>query len=130
MASVTIKVDYQKFRSIMEQQLLESARKGAKAAQGKVRENIMAIPRVDTGRMAASVGVRQVGPATFRVHSGMFYTMYQEMGTRAHGPVRAKALRFKPKGSSKVVFAQRVRGIEPGRFFAKTPSQMNLRDFI
>lgn len=39
------------------------------------------------------------------------YAHYQHEGTRAHGPVRAKAMRFKPKGSSRYVYATWVRGV-------------------
>lgn len=57
------------------------------------------------------------------------YVKYQEFGTRAHGPVRAKMLRFRPKGSAEYVFAKWVRGVQPARFMRKALAALRPSDF-
>jgi hypothetical protein len=52
-----------------------------------------------------------------RIRSPKHYASYIEYGTRAHGPVRARALRFVIGG--RVIFARRVRGIRPRKFLYK-----------
>ena len=53
-----------------------------------------------------------------RIGSNVDYMKYLEDGTRAHGPVRARFLRFAT--TSGVVFAKFVRGIKPHRIFSRT----------
>ena len=45
---------------------------------------------------------------------------FQEFGTPAHGPVTAKALRLKLKGSNKFIFRKWVKGIQGKEFFFLT----------
>lgn len=53
------------------------------------------------------------------VGSNVPYMIFLEKGTRAHGPVRAKFLRFGLPEAG-VVFTKWVKGIRPMRIFART----------
>lgn len=110
-----------------------AARKGANQARERVRQNIYKAGRVDTGKMARGLVVeagRSSGYRTlYRVRATTPYYRFQEDGTRAHGPVKAKYMRFKPKGSSTFVFARWVRGVTPGRFMRNAIAQMRAEDF-
>lgn len=65
-----------------------------------------------------------------RVYSDAGHAVYVHQGTGIYGPnhapirpVRAKMLRFKPKGSSDFVFANEVKGSPPNPFLLKALQQ-------
>lgn len=110
-----------------------AAYNGAQRMAGRVRENIRAAGRVNTGRMVSSVKATRdtrdrLNPA-YIVGPRVAYAKYQDLGTRGHGPVRAKFLRFKPKGSDKFVYAKWVRGVPAAHFMAKAVASTHLSDF-
>lgn len=69
---------------------------------------------VDTGRLRASISTdlvtRNSYPAV-RIGSTVNYAYVHHQGHKPIVPVRAKALRFRPKGSRVWVFAKRVRAV-------------------
>lgn len=88
----------------------------------------------DTGRLANSI-VSVVEKRGFLHYVGTIYSheeyaLYQEKGTRAHGPVRAKYLRFKPKGSSTYVFAKWVRGVPATKYMERALEWLSMSDFV
>lgn len=82
--------------------------------------------RVDTGRLRASIATQLVtirGWPAVRVGTNVGYAIWVHDGTGIFGPrhtpilpVRAKRLRFVPRGQSKPVYARQVKGMEPNRF--------------
>ena len=82
--------------------------------------------RIDTGRLRASlttVIVFRNGEPACLVGTNVKYGWYVHEGTGIYGPFRrpirprrAKFLRFKPRGSSKWVFARSVKGMVPNPF--------------
>lgn len=102
--------------------------------KARVQQNIIASGRVDTGRMLRSVrySIVKVDPynPVISVYTGVHYARYQEHGTRAHGPVRAPYLVFRPKGSRKLVFAKRVRGVKAAHFMQKALLAVRAADFL
>lgn len=83
-------------------------------------------PRVDTGRLRASIATHRIRhgiiPAA-RVGTNVFYWKYVYYGTGLYGPYhhpitprQATRLRFRPKGSTKYVYALSVKGMQPNRF--------------
>lgn len=81
---------------------------------------------VDTGRLRASLTIQSAmtadGP-TAVVGTRVDYARYHHDGTGVYGPTgqrirprRAKALRFKPKGSSVFIFRASVKGSRPNPF--------------
>lgn len=83
---------------------------------------------VNTGRLRASITAKLVkfgGNLAVLVGTNVSYAGYQHEGTGIYGPhgqpivpVKAKYLRFKPKGSTTFVYAKEVRGSMP-TFFLK-----------
>ena len=112
----------------------KAAMKAATVTRQRIMQNIVSQGRVNTGRMLHSVNVRPDprprGKASFVVSVDVPYYKFQNYGTRAHGPVTAKFLVFTPKGSNRVVFAKRVRGIEPGHFSEKARADLTVKDFL
>ncbi len=84
---------------------------------------------VDTGRLRASITtelVQYAGSIAVIVGTNVNYAMYQHEGTGIYGPhgtpivpVRARALRFRPRGSTDFVFAKSVRGTPPTFFLRR-----------
>lgn len=87
-------------------------------------------PRTNTGAMQRSVKIKKQADAWYKVYSDLHYTIYQEKGIGPVTPTRAKALRFKPKGSGSFVFAMRTRGFDGGHFFRRALRSLRLPDFL
>lgn len=111
-----------------------AAYNGSQRFAGKVRQEIRAAGRVDTGRMVNSVKATRdtrrdrLRPA-YIVGPRVGYAKFQDLGTRAHGPKHKKFMRFKPKGKNYFVFAKWVRGVKAAHFMAKAASKLSARDF-
>lgn len=80
--------------------------------------------------MKRSVHTKKQANGWYKVYSDLHYTIYQEKGIGPVTPVRAKALRFKPKGSGQFVFAQRTKGFPGGHFFRNAMRSLSLQDFL
>lgn len=110
-----------------------AAYSAAQKARGYVISEIRSAGRIHTGKMIAGVQARKVasGPLTrsFEVSSSAPYTMFQNAGTRAHGPRRAQFMVFTPKGGSGLVFAKWVRGVTAARFMEKGLARLRVSDF-
>lgn len=101
----------------------QAAYRAAQATRGRVLSNIRAAGRIDTGKMIAGVQARKQGSnglvAHYVVSSSAPYTIFQEFGTRAHGPRSASVMAFTPKGGGATVFATWVRGVQPAYFMTR-----------
>lgn len=106
-----------------------TASRAAAVTQMRVKEGIVLTDRVGTGKMLNRVAVREVGPARYQVRSDEPYSYWQEHGRGPVRPIRAKALRFKPKGMNAFVFAKYVRPDPGGHFFRRALSRLSRRDF-
>lgn len=125
---VRMDVDSRKLARIMDKHQRGAGQRAARATQKRVRANMA--PRTNTGAMQRSVKIKKQANGWYKVYSDLFYSYYQEKGIGPVRPVRAKALRFKPKGSGKFVFAQRTRGFEGGHFFRRAMRSLSIRDFL
>lgn len=110
-----------------------SVSQAAGRTRDRAKRNITAKGRVDTGRLRNSI-VAEYSRSTatqiwWKVGSNLNYAIYQEEGTRAHGPRRARVLRFKPKGSNSFVFAKRVRGVTPAHFLKDALERLSASDY-
>lgn len=130
MARVRVQIDRARVNQLFTEARNEASRNGAMSASRKVKENITRKDRIDTGAMRNRVGARKGREGWWMVQGGAPYTSYQEFGTRAHGPVRAKYLRFQPKGKNYFVFAKWVRGVKPGNFFRDAMRSLRVSDFL
>lgn len=132
-----VKIDRAKARRLVIETSYQASRRASEKARDRIKANIVAKGRVDTGRMRDSVhashlrdtptgsrwGITITGPARD-------YFLFQDQGTRGHGPVTAQFLRFKPKGSNVFVFTKYVRGIEPGHFVRDAFRQVRVGDYL
>jgi hypothetical protein len=111
-----------------------AAYKAAQKARGNVMSEIHAAGRIDTGRMVGGMQVRKIASRglsrSFEVSSSAPYTMFQNQGTRAHGPRTKEFMVFTPKGGSGVVFAKWVRGVTGAHFMEKGLQRLRVQDFI
>ena len=111
-----------------------AAKRGAQRCRERVRSGITAAGRVDTGAMRSNISIRPLKSTgtveAYSVSVNTPYASFQNDGTRAHGPVRARFLVFKPKGSNRMVFAKRVRGVTGARFMEKALAGMTMDDFV
>lgn len=90
---------------------------------------------VDTSALRNSITRTQPRQTGRMFWSSMVYTdseyaWYQERGTRAHGPRTAKAMRFKPKGSNKYIFATWVRGVPASNYMRRAMNSLRVTDFV
>ncbi|MFJ2774660.1 hypothetical protein [Streptomyces sp. NPDC087300] len=94
-----------------------------RAEAHRVRASIARHAPKDSGKMARSFLVRMSAvpgrSVTATVYTRSKVATYQQRGTRPHGPVRAKVLRFKPKGGGGVVFTPWVDGVPATHFITK-----------
>lgn len=82
--------------------------------------------RIDTGRLRSSISTLMVtrnGAPAVLIGTNVYYAKWVHDGTGVHGPrhtrivpVRAKFLRFRPKGSRKFVYRRSVAGMVRNQF--------------
>ncbi|QSM01228.1 hypothetical protein QDA08_gp33 [Microbacterium phage NoodlelyBoi] len=111
-----------------------AAYRGAQKTRGFIISEIRAAGRVKTGRMIQGMQVRTIGSSDlirrYEVSSSAPYTIFQNNGTRAHGPRTKQVMRFIPKGGSQFVFAKWVRGIVGAHFMEKGAARVRASDFV
>jgi hypothetical protein len=108
--------------------------RAAQKVRSRTIANINSLGRVNTGLMKNSIQARKSetrvpDSVAYTVASRAPYVRYQEFGTRAHGPRRAKHLVFRIRGKGPLIFAKWVRGVTPGRFFQRAIDATSIRDF-
>lgn len=113
----------------------DAAMRAGSVAAERARANIIAAGRVDTGAMRDSIEVREASEShsqrrSYWVGSDLPYTGYQEHGTSGAQAGPGKFLVFKPKGSSSVVFAKKVRGVTAANFLRDAVNSMSASDFV
>lgn len=130
---VTITLDHAAINQLLTETTGATAERAALTTQRRVKSNITRARRVRTGAMRDSVRRRTTVKTrtvrTIQVYSDLHYTDYQERGIGPVYPVRAKALRFKPKGSNVFVFAARTRGFKGAWFFRDAANSVTPADF-
>lgn len=133
-STVRINIDDGKVRSVIGPQIATAVERATEITRGRVRANISRLGRVDSGRMRDTLDKEDITSDVlrprWRVRSRQPYTIYQELGTRAHGPVTAPFLVFRVKGTPNVVRAKWVRGVEAGNFFRDALESLTVGDFL
>lgn len=131
---VRIRLNQAQLTQVVGSQARAAAHRAAHVARSRARNTLSAAGRYDTGDLDRTMTVKEVTKnelhPQFAVGSPVFYAKFQEFGTRAHGPVVAKKLRFKPKGSDSFVFAEWVRGVTALRFMYKALKSLTVYDFL
>jgi hypothetical protein len=112
----------------------DAAAAAAEATRRKAQANIRAAGRVHTGAMMNNMQVMRVdggeAPRYKITPGGTGYAKYQEFGTRAHGPVRAKRLVFQIRGKGPVIFAKWVRGVTAAHFMRDAVKAVKASDYV
>lgn len=131
---ITFTLDSSAIARVVGPRAEQAAYRAGQRARGYAMSGIQSSGRIDTGRMINSLQVRREPGgdalvARYTISSPLFYTVFQEFGTRAHGPVRAPFLVFTPKGGSGVVFAKWVRGVTPALFMTNAVARVSVSDF-
>lgn len=121
-------------RDVVGRHVERAAYRAARATRKQVRSNIMSRGLVDTGKMLESVNTTKVSSssdlgATYSVTVNVSYAKFQEEGTRGSSPVRAKVLRFKPKGSNTYIFRPRTGPVPAQHFMRDAYRSIAERDF-
>lgn len=109
-----------------------AAEAAAKVVRDYARANLIMHKAVDTGKLLESITIqdRTRGQfANYRVGPTVDYAEYVEEGRGPVYPVKAKALRFKPKGSSKYVFAKKVGPAKGIHFMRGAVNRLNTGSF-
>lgn len=103
-------------------------------AAGRTRDrskaNVGRYGRVDTGTMRNSIRSQRLSgrPGVwYEVGTDVVYAMFQHDGTKAHGPRRAKAMRF--TSGATIVFAKHVAGVKPAPFLKDALDKLSTSDF-
>jgi hypothetical protein len=131
---VRFTMNQQEFRAMTESGTIAQA---TWRAAGKVRDDakreLTSQGRIDSGALRQSIVGRRIRNGRigtfYEVGSDLPYAWFQHEGTKAHGPVRARRLRFKPKGGGAFVFARWVRGVTPSKFLTKALERLSIGDF-
>lgn len=131
---VTVTIDHPALRAAVSRISGEALAKAGVKSRERMKGFLIADDLINSGKLLSSIEVSQnpslsLSPSIL-VGTPLEYAKYPEYGTRAHGPVRAKALRFKPKGAHAYVFAKWVRGVRPYRFAQKTLDMVRPSDFV
>ncbi|QHB37163.1 hypothetical protein QDA03_gp78 [Microbacterium phage Terij] len=133
MSKVTIKMSRGATAVVVGPMADRAAYRAAQATRGRAISNIRGAGRVDTGAMIAGLQVRILTRnglrVAYAVYSSAPYAVYQEYGTRAHGPRTAQAMVFTPKGGG-IVFATWVRGVTPAYFMTRAMQAAKASDAV
>lgn len=131
---IDLRIDHPSMQAVVSGLSRSAVQRAAEISRQRYRGNIHGAGRVNTGKMADETRVMDL-PSSLPMHprcaigTPVPYAKFQEYGTRAHGPVRAKRLKFKPKGSQMFVFATWVRGVTPAKFAQRTLDTVRTIDF-
>lgn len=130
---VKLRIDRGKLRAVVGPQVKSGVKRAAATTEKRVRANIIQADRFGRGDMLSGVQQREIpGDPMYpkiAVGSDVKHVGFQEFGTRAHGPVRARVLAFRPFGSPRTIFAKWVRGVRPARFMRRALDSLRPTDF-
>lgn len=128
--AMIIDLNADRLGNIIDKHRREAVERASAITEKRVKANIISSGRVDTGKMHETIHQQEQTPYQRAVTSNLHYTIYQEKGIGPVRPVKAKALRFKPKGSGTFVFAMRTKGFPGAHFFQKAFESIRLQDFL
>lgn len=132
LGDVKLRIDLGALEATVAPMAAEAVERAARTAQERARQNVISDGLVNSGGLRDSFQIKPVDGGLYpkyAVGSPLDYVKYPEFGTRAHGPVSAKALRFMPKGGKSFVFTTWVRGVKPYRFMRRTLDGVRPTDF-
>ena len=130
---IEVKLDAGKVNTVVGGHTQDAARRAAEQTAMRAENNIRSAGRIDTGEMISGITISEVTShplmASFQIESTAEHSGYNEFGTRAHGPRRARFMVFTPKGGRGPVFAKWVRGIEGIHFMQDAVDSVRVSDY-
>lgn len=126
---VRVNINHTKAQAYARQHGRVSVLRAAQTTQRRARANIAAAGRVNSGALMRSIEIRPTGTMRYSVGSDLPYAIFQEKGIGPVVPVSAKVLRFKPKGASGFVFAQRTKGFAGAHYMRDAYRSLTMADF-
>lgn len=131
-SKVRVNISRGKVVSVVGPMANQAAYRAAQRTRGYVIAEIWAAGRVKTGAMIRGMQVRRVGGSPlsprYEVSGSAPHTGFQNDGTRAHGPRRAKVLAW--QGPNGMVYARWVRGVTGAHFMEKGLAKVRVADFL
>ena len=110
-----------------------ASERAANRLRDRIRREIIASGRMDTGEMWQKIDVVNVpdGPKEGRwaVRPRTKQFVFQNWGTRGTPYKKGRVLRFKPKGSGVFIFRMSTGPITPAHFLRKAVRRMNATDW-
>lgn len=131
---VRVRIDHGKMQAVVGDLSRAAVLRAGEKTRQRYVQNIASANLWHTGYLQNSVTMVDA-PLSNQMHPRVAigtpakYAKYHEYGTRAHGPVRASRLRFKPKGSAKFVYAKWVRGVPAQKFALRALDSLRPTDF-
>lgn len=133
-AEVILRLDQGAIIQVVGKDIHASAKRAANVWLGRARSNLSAAGRMDTGKLYASLKVTDItaNPMVpeFLVGSDLEYAIYQEKGTNGARARPGGFLVFTPKGSSKLVFAKKVRGFAGAHYLENAVAAASISDYL
>lgn len=136
LAHVRMKINYGRARAVVQREGRIATRRAAGRTSVRAKANLRRAGRIDTSALLRSIEVRE-DPSSemgYVVEAGRGLpdarAVYQEKGTRAHGPVSSPFLVFRPKGSGALVFTKWVRGVKAARYMEDAHKAIRVADFL
>ena len=130
LSGLTIRFDKAAMDRVVTGSADRAVQRAAQHTRDRAKTNLTAAGRIDTGRLRDSIRAYQVRPGAYQVRTGVPYASFQEHGIGPVRPVKAKVLRFKPKGSSVYIFRPRTKGFPGAHYLRDAYRALTLRDFL
>jgi hypothetical protein len=127
-------IDSRAVGALLSEQTNTAARRAAYRVRDRAKANITSAGRVRTGKLRDSIKATQTRQSstvsTWSVGTIVFYAGWQEWGRGPVRPIRAKALRFQPKGSSVFIFRPYAGPATGAHYLRDAYRATTVRDFL
>lgn len=128
-----VHIDSAKLNRALKNMSDAASAKAAHKLRQRIRTEILASGRIDTGEMMERIDVHKTVPhpkqGRYRVVPKTKQFKFQNDGTRGSHAKPGRALRFKPKGSSVFIFRKKTGPIPAAHFLEKAKRRMTPHDW-
>ena len=111
-----------------------ASQRAAYRVRDRAKANLTSASRVNTGKLRDSIKATRTMQtptvSTWSVGTDLFYAGWQEYGRGPVRPIRAKVLRFRPRGSSVFIFRPYVGPAEGVHYLRRAYQATTIQDFI
>ena len=111
-----------------------ASQRAAYRVRDRAKQNLTAAGRVNTGKLRDSIKATRTMQtptvSTWSVGTDLFYAGWQEYGRGPVRPVKAKVLRWRPKGSSTFIFRPYAGPAAGAHYLRDAYRTTTVQDFI